>query len=67
MIGGERGRRGGEIAEINWRWEGEMARGEGGRRKIKIIESNAKCRYLKKFTCKGTTWQVFICLRPLPC
>ncbi len=24
------------------------------RRKIKLIESNAKCRNLKKFTCKGT-------------
>ncbi len=23
----------------------------------------AKCRYLKKLTCKGTVWQVFICLR----
>ena len=54
MIGGERGGEG-EIAEINWRWEGEMGRGERGgwRRKIKIIESNAKCCYLKKITCKG--------------
>jgi hypothetical protein len=31
MIGGERGGEG-EIAEINWRWEGEMGRGEGGGR-----------------------------------
>jgi hypothetical protein len=23
-------------------------------RKIRLIESKAKCRYLKKFTCKGT-------------
>ncbi len=57
MIGGERGGEG-EIAEINWRWEGEMGRWGGekegvGRRKIKIIESNAKCCYLKKITCKG--------------
>jgi hypothetical protein len=35
-------------------------------RKIVLIESNAKCRHLKKFTCKGTLQQVFICLRPLP-
>jgi hypothetical protein len=30
-----------------------------GRRKIRLIECNAKCRYLKKFTCKGTLLQVF--------
>jgi hypothetical protein len=34
------------------------------RRKIRLIEGNAKCRYLKKFTCKGTWRKVFICLRP---
>jgi hypothetical protein len=28
-------------------------------RKIRLIESNAKCRYLKKLTCKGTLRQVF--------
>jgi hypothetical protein len=27
--------------------------------KIRRIESNAKCRYLKKLTCKGTLQQVF--------
>jgi hypothetical protein len=32
------------------------------RRKIKLIEGNAKCRRLKKLTCLGTLWQVFICL-----
>ncbi len=26
-------------------------------RKIRLIESNAKCRYLKKLTCKGTLRQ----------
>jgi hypothetical protein len=31
------------------------------RRKIRLIESNAKCRHLKKLTCKGTLLQVFIC------
>jgi hypothetical protein len=36
------------------------------RRKIRLIESNAKCRRLKKLTCKGTLRKVFICLRPLP-
>ncbi len=30
------------------------------RRKIRLIKGNAKCRHLKKFTCKGTLWQVFI-------
>ncbi len=34
------------------------------RRKIRLIEGNAKCRHLKKFTCKGTLRQVFISLRP---
>ncbi len=29
------------------------------RRKITLIESNAKCRYLKKLTCKETVRQVF--------
>ncbi len=31
-----------------------------GRRKIRIIEVNAKCCHLKKLTCKGTLRQVFI-------
>ncbi len=35
-----------------------------GRRKIRLIEYNAKCRYPKKLACKGTLRQVFICLRP---
>jgi hypothetical protein len=29
------------------------------RRKIRLIESNVKCRYLKKLTCEGTLRQVF--------
>jgi hypothetical protein len=29
------------------------------RRKIRLIENNVKCRYLKKLTCKGTLRQVF--------
>jgi hypothetical protein len=28
------------------------------------VEGSAKCRHLKKLTCKGTLRQVFICLRP---
>jgi hypothetical protein len=32
-------------------------------RKIRLIESNAKCRHLQKSTFKGTLRQVFICLR----
>ncbi len=34
------------------------------RRKIRIIESNAKYRHLKKLTCKGTLRLEFICLKP---
>ncbi len=35
--------------------------GDGyARRKIRLIEGNAKCRHLKKLTCKGTLRQVFI-------
>jgi hypothetical protein len=33
------------------------------RRKIRLIESTAKCLHLKKLTCKGTLRQVFICHR----
>ncbi len=29
------------------------------RRKIRLIECNAKCRYLKKLICKGSLRQVF--------
>jgi hypothetical protein len=36
------------------------------RRKIRLIEGNAKGRQLKELTCKGTLRQrqVFICVRP---
>ncbi len=34
------------------------------RRKIRLIESNKKCLYLKKLTCKRTLRKVFICLKP---
>jgi hypothetical protein len=33
------------------------------RRKIRFIEGNAKCRHLKKLTCKRALRQVFICLK----
>ncbi len=33
-------------------------------RKVRLIEGNAKCRQLKKLTCKRTLRQVFICLWP---
>ncbi len=36
------------------------------RRKMRLIESNAKFRYLNKLTCKGTLRQVLICLSPPP-
>ena len=32
-------------------------------KKIRLIESNVKCRHLKKITCKGTLRQVLICVR----
>jgi hypothetical protein len=46
--------------------QGEDKREGAYRRKIRMIESNAKCRYLKKLTRKGALRQVFICLRPPP-
>jgi hypothetical protein len=33
---------------------------------INYIDTKAKCRHLKKFTRKGTLWQVLICVRPPP-
>ncbi len=36
------------------------------RRKIRLIESSAKCHYLKKLTSKGILRQVFIHLMPPP-
>ncbi len=30
------------------------------------IDTKAKCRHLKKLTCKGTLRQVFVCLKPPP-
>jgi hypothetical protein len=33
---------------------------------FRLIESNAKCLYLKNLPCKGTLRQVFICLRSSP-
>ncbi len=44
----------------------EIGLEEGKRRKIRLIEGNAKCRRLKYLTCIGTLQQVFICLRPHP-
>jgi hypothetical protein len=40
---------------------GEVSRGGrslGGRRKIRLIEDNAKCRYLQKLICNGTLRRV---------
>ncbi len=34
--------------------------------KIRLIESNAKCSYLKKLTYKGALRHLFICVRPPP-
>jgi hypothetical protein len=42
---------------------GDRGQLDWGRRKIRLIEGNAQCRHLKKFTCKWTLLQVFICLR----
>ncbi len=33
---------------------------------MSYIDTKVKCRHLKKFTCKGTFRQVFICLKPPP-
>jgi len=33
---------------------------------INYLDTKTKCRHLKKFTCKGTLQQVFICLGPPP-
>ncbi len=33
---------------------------------INHIDTKSKCRHVKKFTCKGTLRQMFICLRPPP-
>ncbi len=35
------------------------ARDPFDRRRLRLMECNAKCRYLKKLTCKGTLLQVF--------
>ncbi len=48
----------------SWEW-GDISEGLE-RRNIRLIESNAKYCHLKRFTCKGTLLQVFICLRPPP-
>ncbi len=36
------------------------------RRKIRLIESNVICRFLKKFPVKGLCGRCFTCLRPSP-
>jgi hypothetical protein len=36
------------------------------RRNIRLIKSNANCRHLKNFSCKGILRQVFFCQRPPP-
>ncbi len=33
-----------------------------GRKKIRLVEGNAKCRLIWKMTWKGTLWQLFTCL-----
>jgi hypothetical protein len=41
------------LVRVNLDWMGGAD--SYARRKIRLIESNAKFRYLKKFTCKGAT------------
>jgi hypothetical protein len=36
------------------------------RRKIRLVECNAKCRYPKYWPVKGLSGRCFICLRPSP-
>ncbi len=43
-------------------WGGDT----GDHWQINYIDNKAKCRHLKKLTCKGTLQQVFVCLRPPP-
>jgi hypothetical protein len=40
--------------------------GTGNHGPVNYIEKKIKCRHLKKLTCKGTSLQVVICLRPSP-
>ncbi len=61
----------GTSSSTSWRSPASMIRDASirvpwRRRKIRLIESNAKCRHLKKLTREGTLRQVFICLRPFP-
>ncbi len=55
--------------QLGWIWkyctlEGNLLLNLPTRRKLRLIEGNAKCRHLNKLICKGTLRQVFICLRP---
>jgi hypothetical protein len=50
----------------DWQQTGERGTDSCRRRKIRLIESNAKMSSSKKLTNKGTLRQVFICLRPPP-
>ncbi len=50
------------ISNIRW-WMLYVHQKSCHRRKIKLIDGNAKC-HLKKFTWKGTLRRVFTCMRP---
>jgi hypothetical protein len=58
------------LLERGWtqsrRWRDTLVLHAVIHRKIKLIDSNAISRYLKKSTCNGTLRQVFICLRSPP-
>jgi hypothetical protein len=49
-----------KIRRINKKWKAEAI----NRRKARLTKHNAKCRHLKKLTCKVTLRHVFNCLRP---
>ncbi len=53
-----------ELSQINiWEFH-KLSQDGSNRRKLILIEANAKCRHLKNWSEKGTLQQVFICLRP---
>jgi hypothetical protein len=51
------------LQDTPWGGDGRAKKG-GRRRKVRLIEGNAKCRHLKTITCKGTLRQEYICLSP---
>ncbi len=51
-------------SSVNEIFTDQLGNRAGDVERLDYLESNAKCRYLKKFTCKRTLRQVFFCLTP---